>query len=603
MDGIFISYRRDDSAGYAGRLYDRLAAHFGGDRVFMDVEGIEPGVDFVDAIERAVGSCRVLIVMIGDEWAGATDAAGRRRLDDPQDFVRLETAAALKRNIRVVPVLVGNATMPTAEQLPDALKPLTRRQAIEVMHKQWDASTGELIRTLERILQGDAAPPTPPKPPAPAARPSSRWTALGAAAVLVLASIAGVAWWLASRDDAGPSGAAPEAAAGKASDARVAIDATAGIAAIAANVPAASQPLPGASASGASAPARDVGVAAASSAPAATGPAQTPSPAPLPAPRPAAEPPSIVAFDAEPASASVRLCYHVRGAEAVSITPRPGPLAQRERDCVRVPVDAATRFTLLARNGAQTVQRTLAVTPAVVPGPATPPAVAAASTAPAREPPAAAAPRPAVKAPTTTEPRTPPLADSALPRVGESWVYRRSGKWRTSPRGSFTITVRAVSSAGVTDELRIGAAADGAAAEERRAPGAAAAFVSWSGIGLEFSPYLAAFGDPASIDGARGFATPDMGTPWRQWESRAEARGRDTVNVPAGRFDAFKVEVWSGRAASGSSASAHLEPVRIHHVIWYDRAVKRWVKMQRTVIAADNSVIDDDLFELVEHRF
>eukprot|EP01041_Mallomonas_annulata_P016357 gene16357-biopygen9244 len=107
MDGIFISYRRDDSAGYAGRLYDRLAAQFGADRVFMDVAGIELGTDFVTAIEQAVGSCKVLIVVIGDEWLSTTDTAGRRRLDDPHDFVRLETSVALEREIRVVPVLVG----------------------------------------------------------------------------------------------------------------------------------------------------------------------------------------------------------------------------------------------------------------------------------------------------------------------------------------------------------------------------------------------------------------------------------------------------------------------------------------------------------------
>ena len=97
MDGIFISYRRDDSAGYAGRLYDRLAAQFGADRVFMDVAGIELGTDFVTAIEQAVGSCKVLIVVIGDEWLSTTDAAGRQRLDDPHDFVRLETGVALER--------------------------------------------------------------------------------------------------------------------------------------------------------------------------------------------------------------------------------------------------------------------------------------------------------------------------------------------------------------------------------------------------------------------------------------------------------------------------------------------------------------------------
>ena len=166
MNGIFISYRRDDAPGYAGRLYDRLAAHFGSDRVFMDVQGIEPGVDFVEAIERALSSCEILIVLIGKDWLAA-DSAGRRRLDDPADFVRLETASALARDIRVVPVLVEGADMPRADLLPADLQPLVRRQAVELSHKQWDATSAELIRTLEKILDRD-------KPRAAGAQPVER---------------------------------------------------------------------------------------------------------------------------------------------------------------------------------------------------------------------------------------------------------------------------------------------------------------------------------------------------------------------------------------------------------------------------------------------
>jgi hypothetical protein len=157
VQGIFISYRREDAAGYAGRLYDRLASHFGAARVFMDVEGIEPGVDFVEAIERAVGSCEVLIVIIGNEWLTVASSDGKRRLDDPRDFVRIETAAALARGIRVVPVLVENAAMPREDQLPPELKSLTRRQAVELSHKQWDATSSELIQRLERVLGGPKA--------------------------------------------------------------------------------------------------------------------------------------------------------------------------------------------------------------------------------------------------------------------------------------------------------------------------------------------------------------------------------------------------------------------------------------------------------------
>ena len=201
MNGIFISYRRDDAAGYAGRLYDRLAAHFGSERVFMDVQGIEPGVDFFDAIERALGSCEILIVLIGKDWL-ATDSAGRRRLDDPADFVRLETVTALSRGIRVVPVLVEGAQMPRADQLPPDLLPLARRQAVELSHKQWDATGADLIRTLEKILDHDkarasVAPPVErqraaPQPVQPdmrleaqpggaAGRPTRLWQWLGAA--------------------------------------------------------------------------------------------------------------------------------------------------------------------------------------------------------------------------------------------------------------------------------------------------------------------------------------------------------------------------------------------------------------------------------------
>jgi hypothetical protein len=107
MSRIFISYRREDSGASAGRLHDRLREHFGRDNVFMDIDTIEPGLDFTDVIERTVASCDVLIALIGRQWLTSTDAAGQRRLDNPEDFVRLEIAAALKRNIRVIPALVG----------------------------------------------------------------------------------------------------------------------------------------------------------------------------------------------------------------------------------------------------------------------------------------------------------------------------------------------------------------------------------------------------------------------------------------------------------------------------------------------------------------
>lgn len=152
---IFINYRREDSAGHAGRLFDRLSLRFPG-RVFMDVDTIEPGTDFVEVIEHAVGCCEVLIVMMGDQWLSITDASGRRRLDNASDFVRLEIAAALERNIRIIPVLVEGAVMPRPEDLPEDLGKLTRRNAIELSDARWTFDVDRLIQTIEGVLQEKA---------------------------------------------------------------------------------------------------------------------------------------------------------------------------------------------------------------------------------------------------------------------------------------------------------------------------------------------------------------------------------------------------------------------------------------------------------------
>jgi formylglycine-generating enzyme required for sulfatase activity len=150
---IFISYRRADSAGYAGRIYDRLAAHFGEDAVFMDVDTIEAGLDFVDVLQNAVQSCDVLIALVGRRWLGSKDAGGKRRLDNPEDFVRIEIAAALERDIRVIPVLVDGVSMPYSTELPDNLKSLARRNALQVDHHSFNADAQRLITQLELALK------------------------------------------------------------------------------------------------------------------------------------------------------------------------------------------------------------------------------------------------------------------------------------------------------------------------------------------------------------------------------------------------------------------------------------------------------------------
>jgi len=149
FSGIFISYRRDDSSGHAGRLHDRLVEHFGRDRIFMDIDTIEPGEDFVTVIENAVGSCEILIAVIGQSWLSAS---GTGRLDNPNNFVRLEIATALRRNVRVIPVLVQRATMPKPQDLPEDLTKLTRRNAIELSDLRWQSDVDELIEVMEKVL-------------------------------------------------------------------------------------------------------------------------------------------------------------------------------------------------------------------------------------------------------------------------------------------------------------------------------------------------------------------------------------------------------------------------------------------------------------------
>jgi hypothetical protein len=155
---VFLSYRREDTAFPAAWLYERLVGRFGPKEVFKDVDSIDLGDDFAEAISTAVGSCDVLLAMIGREWATITDAGGHRRLDDPNDFVRLEVETALQRDVRVIPILVQGATLPRAEQLPVSLRKLVRRQALELSPNQFEYDTTRLLRVVEETIAQQQAP-------------------------------------------------------------------------------------------------------------------------------------------------------------------------------------------------------------------------------------------------------------------------------------------------------------------------------------------------------------------------------------------------------------------------------------------------------------
>jgi len=170
MSRIFLNYRRQDSEGYVGRLYDTLAQYFDRADIFMDVDNIKPGADFVTALEEAVAGCDVFLAVIGPIWATIADDKGVRRLENWNDFVRIELASALKQGKLVIPVLVGRAQMPTPSDLPDDLAPLVRRNAIEITHQRFTYDVERLAKVIKEFF-GDSpavAPPASAPTPTPA---------------------------------------------------------------------------------------------------------------------------------------------------------------------------------------------------------------------------------------------------------------------------------------------------------------------------------------------------------------------------------------------------------------------------------------------------
>src|SRR5262249_39669117 len=170
---VFISYRRADSAGYAGRVMDWLDRELGRDLVFMDVDAIPLGTNFSKILHEEVAKCGVLLAVIGPNWLDARDENGNRRLDSPNDFVRIEIAAALQRNIPVIPILLDGARIPKADELPEDLKELALRNGMEIRHASFQDDMNRLIRGLkgqsdqagagEGLLAGEGASEFPTK--------------------------------------------------------------------------------------------------------------------------------------------------------------------------------------------------------------------------------------------------------------------------------------------------------------------------------------------------------------------------------------------------------------------------------------------------------
>jgi hypothetical protein len=154
---IFISYRRDDSRGYAGRLQGDLSRRYSDEHVFRDVE-IPPGADFGEYITGLVDKCNVVLAIIGPGWLDARDREGERRIDKADDWVRLEIERALARDgVEVIPVLVDGARLPPREELPESLLALRRRNAFELSDRRWDYDVAQLGQHLDRVLRGTSA--------------------------------------------------------------------------------------------------------------------------------------------------------------------------------------------------------------------------------------------------------------------------------------------------------------------------------------------------------------------------------------------------------------------------------------------------------------
>lgn len=200
MGNAFISYRRDDAAGYARAIYEELSERFTSEHIFMDVDAIEPGLPFDEVIRTAVARCEVLLVLIGARWLDP-QADGSRRIDDERDFVRLEIAAALTRNIRVIPVLLDGVEMPSESALPEALRALAWRNAIEVSNSRFSADLKRLGDVLAKLLgetehaQNAALASVARPTERDASQGPRRRYGLAAGAVAVAALVVGWFWW------------------------------------------------------------------------------------------------------------------------------------------------------------------------------------------------------------------------------------------------------------------------------------------------------------------------------------------------------------------------------------------------------------------------
>lgn len=544
--GIFISYRRADSDGWTGRLRDTLRARFG-KRVFHDVDNIPDGEIFSEVIDRALQECAVALIIIGPSWANARDEHGRR-LDQEDDWVRTEAEMVLNRKIRVIPVLVGGAPLPRAAELPEELRSITKRQAREIRSTSWDSDVSLLIDQLEQILE-----------------PRRRWVWLYALPVVALAGlavIAGIRYFQpptlpvapADRTAATPPAPVQRDEPTRASTA-VEHAPSASIGALPKEPPPRTPPVK-----------------------AATSPAlakETLSAPPSTPPQP---------NTTRPATKSTS-----RGSESTersqTKTARPVPPTASSRTVESAP-DAGTLDTP-QKHPATATDRVAAAPPV-----------------------SRAAPEQVARAGALNLPNRPPTAREL--RIGDSWTYRLREIRFNKSLAIVTHEISGGDAGGIRESVRLGerkAGADAeatAAASQRRLALEPRIFeqqVDRDARLFEFAPFMTGFLELqpgvtwAKISGA---ASPDA-----DWRFHGKVVGRERVSVPAGSFDAIRVDLEGNldiAFPTTRNVASETNPSFQTYSVWFVPEVGRAVKYVRRTFNRARVLLDHEQYELVSSQ-
>ena len=602
MAGIFISYRRADSDGWAGRLRDTLRVRFG-DLVFQDVDNIPDGEIFSDVIDRALRECDVALVIVGPNWASAEDESGRRRLDQPDDWVRTETAMVLNRKIRVIPVLVGGARLPRAEDLPEELRSLTKRQAREIRSTSWDSDVALLTHHLNQIVQPRRK------------QGVARYVATAVGVLLGTAVVGGgVYWWqrgsVPALDQSAAAPTAPEAPMKREeASAKSAVESRS-----AARAPTVEAPAPAAKPEPSPKPA--VAAQAAKDTPrespkeisreppqvAAPKAAETARPVPVKPAQPTK--PAIAKADtskAAPSSSAVEITDR-----AVPVKPAPRPATAEQQPARTERRDVATGVTGTAP-GSEEPRRAVAVTEEA-------PAERAAAPAPQK----ASAPTTVARASTTLSLPNRPASAREL-KIGDNWTYRLREARFDRELATVTHEIGGGDPTGIRETVRLvtkRAAADAdtdsgggltRAAQRRLAlePRIFEQQLSQTATLFEFAPFLTAFADLQPGMKWSKIAGASSSDSISDWRFSGRVTGRERVRVPAGTFEAIKAELEGQLDISFPSTRDPFSETAASYQtysVWFVPEIGRAVKYDRRTFNRGRRMLEHEQYELVSYQ-